>query len=136
MPPEGPPISFEARYLDIVPDRRMIYSYAMALGQLPMSFSITTIQIEAAAEGTRLTLTEQGTYLGARRRPGAKRARAGCSMRWSRSSRDEPTERAACPPRQARCRLEPAATNRPPGACPGAGSCGPVRRDGEAAYGM
>ncbi len=58
---------FDARYHDIVPDRRIVYSYAMHLDERRISVSLATIEFEAEAEaegaGTRLTLTEQGAFL-------------------------------------------------------------------------
>jgi uncharacterized protein YndB with AHSA1/START domain len=67
VPPTGPAITFEARYHDIVPERRIIYSYAMAMGDAPISVSLATIELVPVRAGTRLTVTEQGAYLGAGR---------------------------------------------------------------------
>lgn len=62
-PKEGPIHSFEALYYDIVPDERIVYSYEMHLGDDKISVSLATIELTPAADGTRLTLTEQGAYL-------------------------------------------------------------------------
>jgi uncharacterized protein YndB with AHSA1/START domain len=62
-PKDGPIHSFEALYYDIVPDERIVYSYEMHLDDKRISVSLTTIELEPAGDGTRLTLTEQGAYL-------------------------------------------------------------------------
>ena len=59
---------FEARYLDIVPEQRIVYSYTMMLGDKRISASLTTIEIkparlESGSEGTKFTFTEQGAFL-------------------------------------------------------------------------
>jgi uncharacterized protein YndB with AHSA1/START domain len=64
-PKEGPIHSFEALYYDIVPDQRIVYSYEMHLDDERISVSLATIELAPAADGTRLTLTEQGAYLDA-----------------------------------------------------------------------
>jgi uncharacterized protein YndB with AHSA1/START domain len=62
-PPGGPVHSFDARYQDIVPDRRIIYSYDMHMNETRISVSLATVELEAAGEGTRLIFTEQAVYL-------------------------------------------------------------------------
>ena len=62
-PKDGPMHSFEALYYDIVPDQRIVYSYEMHLDDKRISVSLATIELAEAADGTRLTLTEQGAYL-------------------------------------------------------------------------
>ena len=64
-PKDGPISSFEALYYDIVPDERIVYSYEMHLDDERISVSLATIELAPAADGTRLTLTEQGAYLDA-----------------------------------------------------------------------
>ncbi len=55
--------AFAAHYLDIVPDRRIIYSYVMHLDERRISVSLATIDIQADGAGTRLIVTEQGAFL-------------------------------------------------------------------------
>jgi uncharacterized protein YndB with AHSA1/START domain len=62
-PKDGPMHSFDALYYDIVPDERIVYSYEMHLDDKRISVSLATIELAPAADGTRLTLTEQGAYL-------------------------------------------------------------------------
>jgi uncharacterized protein YndB with AHSA1/START domain len=61
-PPAGPVSTFLARYLDILPGARIIYSYDMCLGDARISVSLATVELAPAGAGTRLTYTEQGAY--------------------------------------------------------------------------
>jgi uncharacterized protein YndB with AHSA1/START domain len=55
---------YDARYYDILPDRRLVYSYEMYANDVRISVSVATIEFLATAEGTTaLTWTEQGAYL-------------------------------------------------------------------------
>ena len=54
---------YEARYYDIVPDQRIIYSYEMYADDVRISVSVATIGLSETAGGTALTWTEQGAYL-------------------------------------------------------------------------
>jgi uncharacterized protein YndB with AHSA1/START domain len=62
-PKGGPTHTFEARYYDIVPDERIIYAYEMHMDDKRISVSLSTIELEAAGAGTKLTFTEQGAFL-------------------------------------------------------------------------
>jgi uncharacterized protein YndB with AHSA1/START domain len=62
-PPGGPVHRYEARYWDIVPNERIISSYDMHLDETRISVSLATVELRAAAAGTKLTYTEQGAYL-------------------------------------------------------------------------
>jgi uncharacterized protein YndB with AHSA1/START domain len=55
--------TFDSVYLDIVPDARIVYSYDMRLDETHISVSLATVQLKPEGQGTRLTLTEQGTFL-------------------------------------------------------------------------
>jgi uncharacterized protein YndB with AHSA1/START domain len=59
----GPVSSFEARYLDIVADRRLVYSYVMHLDDRKISVSLATVELAPDGAGTRLRMTEQGVFL-------------------------------------------------------------------------
>jgi uncharacterized protein YndB with AHSA1/START domain len=50
-------------YHDIVPDRRIVYSYRMKIDGTPISVSLTSIELAAEGAGTRFTLVEHGIYL-------------------------------------------------------------------------
>ena len=54
---------FQCVYQDIVPDRRIVYSYNMYVDDQKLSVSLTTIEFEPSGKGTKLILTEQGAYL-------------------------------------------------------------------------
>lgn len=62
-PPGGPVHTFEALYQDIVPDERIIFSYAMRLDETPISVSLATVELAPTGDGTRLVYTEQGAFL-------------------------------------------------------------------------
>ena len=68
-PAGGPVMTFESSYHDIVPGERIVYSSTMTAGEDLMTVSLTTVEFTSAGEGTRLTLTEQGTYLDGREEP-------------------------------------------------------------------
>jgi uncharacterized protein YndB with AHSA1/START domain len=60
----GPETTFDAVYHDIVPEQRIIYSYAMFMDARKLSVSLATIQLQAAADGgTHLKVSEQGAFL-------------------------------------------------------------------------
>ena len=62
--PEGGPIyTYDALYQEIVPGRRIVYSYIMDLNDVRISVSVATLEMVPAGEGTRLILTEQGAFL-------------------------------------------------------------------------
>lgn len=50
-------------YQDIVPEQRIVYTYAMQLGTQRISVSLATVELEPAGKGTRLRFTEQGAFL-------------------------------------------------------------------------
>lgn len=58
----GPEIRLDAQFQDIVADKRIVFSYRMAIGPQPMSASLTTVELTPSGEGTRLTYTEQGAF--------------------------------------------------------------------------
>jgi uncharacterized protein YndB with AHSA1/START domain len=63
MPGGGPTYSFDAVYQDIVPGRRIVYTYDMHRDEQRISVSVATVEIEPNGAGTRLRLTEQGVFL-------------------------------------------------------------------------
>ena len=68
-PDGGPVMTFESFYRDIVPEERIVYSSTMSAGDDVMTVSLTTVEFSPAEGGTRLVLTEQGTYLDGREEP-------------------------------------------------------------------
>ena len=61
--PGGPFHVYEARYQDIVPDHRIVYTYDMHLDETRISVSLATVELEPAGAGTRLIFTEQAVFL-------------------------------------------------------------------------
>lgn len=60
---EGTTFRYDGMYYDIVPDRRIVYSYEMYAGEQRISVSLTTIEFAESNGGTALTYTEQGVFL-------------------------------------------------------------------------
>ncbi|CAN7308557.1 SRPBCC family protein [Pararhizobium sp. LjRoot238] len=55
--------TFDARYQDIVPEERIVYSYDMHLNETRFSVSLATVEFKPGSKGTRLVFTEQGAFL-------------------------------------------------------------------------
>lgn len=53
---------FDALYLDIVPNERVVYVYEMTVNGRKISTSLATFEVLAEGAKTRLRLTEQGVY--------------------------------------------------------------------------
>ena len=78
-PESGPVLSFESFYRDIVPDERIVYSSTLSAGNDVVTVSVTTVELSpvelstvelsTGQGGTRLVLTEQGTFLDGREEP-------------------------------------------------------------------
>lgn len=63
QPPSGVVHAFDGLYYEIIPERRIIYSYDMLVGGERISVSLATIELAPDAAGTRLVFTEQGAFL-------------------------------------------------------------------------
>jgi uncharacterized protein YndB with AHSA1/START domain len=63
--PDGRAYAFEGVYRDIVPPRRIVYTYDMAVDETLISVSLATVEIGPDGDGTRLIFTEQGAFLDA-----------------------------------------------------------------------
>jgi uncharacterized protein YndB with AHSA1/START domain len=61
--PGGGSVTFDATYLDIVPEARIIYAYEMTIDGRRISASLASLELLATPGGTHLTLTEHGIYL-------------------------------------------------------------------------
>jgi uncharacterized protein YndB with AHSA1/START domain len=76
--PSGGPIhSYEARYHDIVPDQRIVYTYDLYLDEHRISVSLATVEFKPEGAGTRLTFTEQGAFLDGHDTSGLRRQGTG-----------------------------------------------------------
>ncbi len=61
-PPGGPVYTFEAYYQEIVSNERLVYTYSLDQGDVRISVSIATIELQPTREGIRLLFTEQSTF--------------------------------------------------------------------------
>jgi uncharacterized protein YndB with AHSA1/START domain len=59
----GDVLTFESAYHDIVRPARIVYSSTLSVQGKLATVSLTTVEMSAAGDGTRLVLTEQGAYL-------------------------------------------------------------------------
>jgi uncharacterized protein YndB with AHSA1/START domain len=62
-PPGGPIYTYEARFHDIVPDQRIVYTYEMYADKARISVSVATVEFRRHGATTQLVLTEQGVFL-------------------------------------------------------------------------
>ena len=62
-PIAGSEIDNESIYQDIVPEQRIVLTQKMSLNGKPVSVAVITLEFLAAAGGTELVLTNQGTYV-------------------------------------------------------------------------
>ncbi|MFM9970125.1 MAG: SRPBCC domain-containing protein [Burkholderiales bacterium] len=60
---DGKTSTYDARFLDIVPEERIIYTYDMYNETQKMSISLATMLFEAAGAGTRLKYREEALIL-------------------------------------------------------------------------
>ena len=60
----GPTMGNDTFHHDIVPNRRIVSSYAMLVGDERISVSLATIEIEPAGKSTKLRFTEEGVFFG------------------------------------------------------------------------
>ena len=60
---DGPDMTLDLVYMDIVPDQRIVNGYSMTMAGNPFSGSLSTTEFEATSEGTRMVYTEQCAFL-------------------------------------------------------------------------
>lgn len=61
--PDGDAYTYRADFRDIVPDRRIVFVYDMYRGDIRISSSLATVELNASGRGTRLVFTEMGAFL-------------------------------------------------------------------------
>ncbi len=61
--PDGRVSDFNCEYRDIAPEQRIVYVYDMHINGKMISVSLATVQFLKAGNGTRLIVTEQGSFL-------------------------------------------------------------------------
>lgn len=59
----GPLHVCNAVYQNIVPDKRIVWTYVMTLDDTPISVSLATVEFRPAGQGTKLVYTEQVAFL-------------------------------------------------------------------------
>lgn len=60
--PGGPLHVNETVFLNIVPQRRIVFAYTMRLDDKPLSASLATVTLQPEGGGTRLVYTEQAAF--------------------------------------------------------------------------
>ena len=66
---DGVDLIAKSEYHDIVPDERIVYTTALFTGEILSTVSLTTVRFDEDGDGTRLVLTEQGTFLDDQEQP-------------------------------------------------------------------
>jgi uncharacterized protein YndB with AHSA1/START domain len=62
-PPAGTLMGNDTVYIDIVPERRIVFAYTMLVGDYRMSASLATVELfPSGTGGTRLVFTEQAAF--------------------------------------------------------------------------
>lgn len=59
----GAPMRNDTLFLDIMPDERIVFAYALTAEDVRTSAALTTVELAADGDGTRLLLTEQVAFL-------------------------------------------------------------------------
>ncbi len=60
---DGPPMTTDCVYLDIIDNERITFAYSMTIGGAPLSASLGTMEISSVAGGTLLRFTEHTAFL-------------------------------------------------------------------------
>jgi len=60
---DGSESRFEAQYLEVVPEKRLVYAYDMYWQGKKISVSLASVEIVLAGKGTKLVVTEQHAFL-------------------------------------------------------------------------
>lgn len=61
--------TYDAQYVDIVPNSRIVYTNVMLRGDTRISASLTSVEFLRTGDGTRLVLTEHGVFLDGEDKP-------------------------------------------------------------------
>jgi uncharacterized protein YndB with AHSA1/START domain len=61
--PDGTVYTFDARYEDVVPDTRLVFTYFMLMDETRISVSVASVEFTPHGEGTQLVYTEHGAFL-------------------------------------------------------------------------
>jgi uncharacterized protein YndB with AHSA1/START domain len=74
---DGPEVSNDTVYQDMVPDKRIVFAYAMTVGDKRISASLASVELFTSGNGTRLVYTEQGQFFDGAEQP--KERELGCA---------------------------------------------------------
>jgi uncharacterized protein YndB with AHSA1/START domain len=89
--PDGREYTYQALYQDIVPGRRIVYTYDMLLDGTRISVSVATAEFRPERDGTRLVFTEQGAFLDGHEMPARREQGMGSLLaslgEWLQSNR-------------------------------------------------
>jgi uncharacterized protein YndB with AHSA1/START domain len=66
---DGVDLVARSEYHDIVPDERIVYTTDLFTDEVLSTVSLTTVRFARDGDGTRLVLTEQGTFLDDQEQP-------------------------------------------------------------------
>ncbi|WP_405060836.1 SRPBCC family protein [Kribbella sp. NBC_01505] len=66
---EGRPLTFEAQYVDIVPNEHILTTSTMRTGDVLSTTSVTSVEFQADGNETLLVVTEHGMYLPGQEQP-------------------------------------------------------------------
>lgn len=65
----GRPLTHVARYVEIIPETRILTTSTLHTGDLLSTVSVTSVEFAADGTGTRVVLTEHGAYLPGQEQP-------------------------------------------------------------------
>ena len=60
---DGPPMTYDGVFLDIVENERIVFAYSMSIGGAPHSSSLSTVELVPVDGGTLLRFTEHTAFL-------------------------------------------------------------------------
>ena len=90
---DGREYAYQALFWDIVPGKRIVYTYEMLLDGVRISVSVATAEFRPERDGTRLVFTEQGAFLDAHEMPAQREQGMGSLLdalgQWLQSSRSD-----------------------------------------------
>ena len=63
---DGPPMTYDGNYLEIIEGRRIVLSYAMTIGGAPLSSSLAAVELFPEGDQTLLRFTEHTAFTNGR----------------------------------------------------------------------
>lgn len=87
----GPKVANDTVYQDIVPDQRIVFVYAMTVGDKRISASLASVELFTSGKGTRVVYTEQGQFFDGVEQP--RQREEGCVELFDRLGEELKSER-------------------------------------------